>query len=128
MIGTRRSALVMVLVTACARVQAPPPPAGAPALSQELTVPGTRLAVAAKSARTLGDLSYTTRRFGSDSTWGYRAGEGLAVRLRYSMPSRDSTRLLLEFWGRCEERGVSCLRGELALLASAIVAVEAPPP
>jgi len=114
------------LVT-CARVQAPPPPASEPGLSQELTVPGVRVVIAAKAARTLALFAYTTKRFGPDSTWGHRAVDDMRVRLRYIMPSSDSTRMLVEYWGRCDRGGVACLKGEFSALAAGIVAEEAVP-
>ncbi|MBC7790004.1 MAG: hypothetical protein H7Z74_08655 [Anaerolineae bacterium] len=115
------------LLATCARVQAPSPPSSEPALSEELTVIGVRLTVAAKAARTLALYAYTTKRFGSDSTWGYRAVDAMSVRLRYTMPVRDSTRVVVEYWGRCERGGVACMRGELAALAGGITQEEVAP-
>ncbi len=127
-----RLAVVVIataLATACAsRVQAPPPPASAPGFSEELVVAGPPVTVAAKAARTLGMFSYNTRRFGADSTWGYRATDRVNIRLRYVRPSRDSTRILAELWGTCERGGQACLRGEFAALAAGIRAEEGPPP
>lgn len=88
---------------------------------------GVPVAIAAKAARTLATYAYTTKRFGTDSTWGYRAVDDMSVRLRYTTPSRDSTRMLVEYWGRCERGGVACLRGELAALAAGITQEEATP-
>jgi hypothetical protein len=72
-------------------------------------------------------LQYVTRRFGSDSTWGYRAVDSIHVRLRYLRPSPDSTRIVADYWGRCEQGGVSCLRGEFLLLATGVSSEEGPP-
>ena len=121
--------LVVVLVVAlvacaCGRVLAPAPPASEPALSQDLLVAGTPIAIAAKAARALGELSYSTRRFGRDSTWGYRAADSIHVLIRYAAPSRDSTRVVVDYWGRCER---ACLRQELALFAAGLAAEEPPP-
>jgi hypothetical protein len=124
--------LVVVLVVvgtaaACGRVLAPEPPPSQPELFEQVTVPGVPLAIAAKAARTLGLLQYTTRRFGSDSTWGWRSVDSFHVRLRYQRPSPDSTRIVAEYWGRCDDRRNSCLRGEFALLANGVMAEEAVP-
>ena len=109
---------------ACGRVLAPPPPASEPAFTQDFLIAGTPITIAAKAARTLGELSYSTRRFGRDSTWGYRAADSIHVRIRYAAPSRNSTRVLVEYWGRCER---DCLRQELALFATGLTAEEPPP-
>ena len=103
---------------------APPPPAGQPTFSQDFLIAGSPITIAAKAARTLADLAYTTRRFGRDSTWGYRAADSIHVRLRYVAPSSDSTRVLAEYWGPCDR---ACLRGELALLTAGLTAEEPPP-
>jgi hypothetical protein len=115
------------IVAACGRVVAPAPPPSAPDLFEQVTVAGVPTSVAAKAARSLGNLQYITKRFGTDSTWGWRSVDSIHVRLRYQRPSGDSTRVVAEYWGRCEERGPSCLRGEFILLASGIAAEEAPP-
>ena len=88
---------------------------------------GVPVAVAAKAARTLALYAYTTKRFGRDSTWGYRAVDNMSVRLRYTMRSQDSTRMLVEYWGRCERGGVACLRADLTALAAGISQEEAAP-
>lgn len=116
-----------IFLVNCARVQAPPPPTTEPGFSQEFTVAGVRVVIAAKAARTLALFAYTTKRFGPDSTWGHRAVDDIRVRLRYIMPSSDSTRMLVEYWGRCDRGGVACLKGEFSALAAGIVAEEAVP-
>ena len=85
------------------------------------------MVIAAKAARTLALFAYNTKRFGSDSTWGHRAVDDMQVRLRYTMPSRDSTRMLVEYWGRCERGGGACLKGEFAALAAGIMQEEPVP-
>jgi hypothetical protein len=72
---------------------------------------GAPISVAARAARVLADLSYTTKRFGSDSTWGFRATDSVHARLRYASAGRDSTRVLLELWGRCG-RDTRCRSGD----------------
>ena len=124
MMRRARSVVLAAAAVACGRVLAPAPPAGEPALSHDLMVAGAPIAIAAKAARTLGDLSYSTRRFGRDSTWGYRAADSIHVRIRYVAPSRDSTRVLLEYWGGCDR---DCLQQELARFATGLTAEEAPP-
>lgn len=126
----RRAALLLALVAAvaCGGIVASAPPPSEPNLFEDFTIAGVPIAIAAKSARTLGNLQYVTRRFGPDSTWGYRSVDSIHVRLRYLRPSADSTRIVAEYWGRCEEGGNSCLRGEFVLLASGVSAEEGPPP
>lgn len=124
--GLALFAAASLFIAACGRVQAPSPPASEPGFQQEVVVAGAPITVAAKAARTLARFAYNTRRFGSDSTWAYRAVDRINVRLRYVMPSRDSTRILAEYWGVCERRG--CLQAELAGLVAGITAEEAPPP
>lgn len=128
----RRVAALLVLAvlgvaTSCGRVVAPSPPPSQPDLFERVTVPGVPLTIAAKSARTLSLLDYSTRRFGSDSTWGWRAVDSIHVRLRYQRPANDSTRIVAEYWGQCESGGNSCLRGEFFLLANGVAAEEATP-
>ena len=127
-----RARALLVLATigaaaACGRVLAPAPPPSQPDLFEQFTIGGVPLTIAAKSARTLSQLQYTTRRFGSDSTWGWRSVDSIHVRLRYQRPSSDSTRIVAEYWGTCEDGGNSCLRGEFVLLASGVSAEEAVP-
>ena len=115
-----------VILIACGRVRAPAPPANAPALSEVITVSGVPIAVAARSARILYELSFITRRFGSDSTWGYQANDSIHARLRYVQPSADSTRVLVELWSPCRPTP-GCLRSHLMELSSRLSAEEAPP-
>jgi hypothetical protein len=119
--------LALCLALACGRVVAPSPPPSEPDLFETVTVPGVAIALAAKSARTLQDLQYITRRFGSDSTWGFRSVDSFHVRVRYLRSSPDSTRLVGEYWGRCEDGGNSCLRGEFFLLVQGVAAEEVAP-
>src|SRR5215213_2935382 len=100
---------LIALLLSCGRVVAPPPPTTAPDVSDVGQVAGDRLVVAARAARTLADLTFTTRRFGSDSTWGFRSGDRLAARFRYGRGTADSTRVFIELWGECEE-GRRCSR------------------
>lgn len=117
----------LCVAVACGRVVAPSPPPSEPDLFESATVPGVAISMAAKSARTLQDLQYITRRFGSDSTWGFRSVDSFHVRLRYLRSSPDSTRIVGEYWGKCEEGGNSCLRGEFFLLMQGVAAEEVPP-
>jgi hypothetical protein len=114
------------LAFACGGVIAPPPPATAPAVSEVVVVPGAPITVAARAARGLQEQSFTTRRFSSDSTWAYRASDDVAARLRYTMPSRDSTRVLIEMWGQCPDRR-PCLRADLFALVARMSTAEPPP-
>lgn len=112
---------------ACGRVVSPAPPAAQADLFEQFSVAGVPVSVAAKTARTLGDLQYITRSFGADSTWGYRAVDSIHVRLRYQRPRSDSTRIVAEYWGRCEDGTNSCMRGEFVLLANGVMAEEPVP-
>ena len=119
--------LGLFVAVACGRVVAPSPPPSEPDLFETVTLPGVSIALAAKSARTLQDLQYITRRFGSDSTWGFRSVDSFHVRVRYLRSSPDSTRLVGEYWGRCEDGGNGCLRGEFFLLVQGVAAEEVAP-
>lgn len=125
-IGLLTLALTVVVLVACGRVRAPAPPPGAPSLSEVVTVSGVPITVAARAARSLYDLSFITRRFGSDSTWGYQANDSIHARLRYVQPSSDSTRVLVELWSRCRP-APGCLRPHLLALSARLSAEEAPP-
>ena len=120
--------IFILVAAACAGAVAKPPPSTEPAMQRIVVVAGVPVAVAAKSARTLQDAGFATKRFSSDSTWGSRAADKFNARLRYTMPTRDSTRILVEFWGTCEGGGRNCLTGELIRLVAALTAEEAPPP
>lgn len=92
-----------------------------------VVVAGAPISVAAKSARALQDAGFATRRFSSDSTWGSRAADGKNARLRYTLPSRDSTRVMVELWGTCDRGGRGCLLGEFVRLVAALTTEEQPP-
>ena len=109
--------LLAAAAVACARAVASPPPTGAPSANQEVMVGGKRVSVAARGARALQEFGFSTRRFGSDSTWGYRAASTTSARLRYAQWSDDSTRVLIELWLPCGTR-TGCGRGDVARLVS----------
>ena len=120
---TRTTVLALAAVAfaaACRGVIAPAPPADAPDTQLEGRIPGDRRVVAPKAARRLQDAGFTTRRFGSDSLWGWRANERIAARLRYSAGSGDSARVLVELWGPCPAgyRRPCLVREAQAILAS----------
>lgn len=126
---TARRALaagLFLLALGCARALASPPPTGQPTASQMVVMPGVPIVVAARAARALEGANFATRRFSADSTWGFRKGDGLSARLRYTSPSSDSTRVLLELWGTCDDRR-ACLRGDIAGILNALVAEDGPP-
>lgn len=110
----------------CARALASPPPAGQPAATQMVVVAGVPIVVAARAARTLESTNFATRRFSADSTWGFRKNDALSARLRYTSPSKDSTRVLLELWGSCENRG-ACLRRDIAEILKGLMTEDGPP-
>ena len=91
-----------------------------------VVVPGVPIVVAARAARTLEGGNFVTRRFSSDSTWGFRKNGSVSARLRYTAPSSDSTRVLLELWGACEDRH-GCLRGDLAEILRGLTTEDGPP-
>ena len=107
----------VAVLAACARAVAPAPPSGAPSVNHEAMIEGKRVSVAARGARALQEFGFTTRRFGSDSTWGYRAQSTTAARLRYAQWSDDSTRVLIELWLPCGT-GAGCGRGDAARLVN----------
>jgi hypothetical protein len=96
--------VTLAAVAACAKVIAPAPPSSMAAVNQEARVVGPRITVAARAARALNTFGFTTKRFGSDSTWGWRGGDRVAARFRYANTGRDSTRVSLELWGNCEAK------------------------
>ena len=125
-----RHSLILVLCAsalACGRVVAPPPPSSAPDVSEVGQVAGDRMVVAARAARALADLTFNTRRFGSDSTWGYRGADKLAARFRYGRGIADSTRVLIELWGACSEDH-RCNRADARAILERIRVEEGPPP
>jgi len=89
-------------------------------------VPGVPITIASRAARALQDYGFVTKRFSSDSTWGWRGNDQIAARLRYTMPSRDSTRVLFELWGPCPDPR-TCMRGDMAVIFAHLTAEEAPP-
>ena len=124
----RQIALAAILVTAaCAGTVGKPPPPADPDFTRVVVVAGAPIVNAAKSARALQNDGFSTRRFRSDSTWGSRVADNMSVRLRYTSPSRDSTRILVELWGKCERGGRGCFLGELVRLVAALTTEEAPP-
>ena len=122
------SVVLAPLAAACGHIIAPPPPATPPQISEVATIPGHPAVVAARAARTLADRGWTTKRFGSDSTWGWLKADSAAMRLRYTHPSEDSTRILVELWGRCPADARCRLRGELGALLMVLESDEPPPP
>jgi hypothetical protein len=119
--------LVILAASACAGALAKAPPETEPALTRIVVVAGVPISVAAKSARALQDAGFVTKRFSSDSTWASRKVDNMNARLRYTLPTRDSTRVLVELWGTCEQGGRGCLVGELVRLVAALTTEEAPP-
>ena len=117
----------LVLAAACASAIGKAPPNEEPVFTRIVVVPGAPIVTAAKAARTLQDNGYATRRFRSDSTWASRASDNMNARLRYTSPSADSTRILVEMWGKCERGGRNCFVGELVRLVAALTTEEAPP-
>ena len=120
-------AALVAAALACGRVVAPPPPSAQPDVSEVASFAGDRLVIAAKAARTLSEFTFNTRRFSSDSTWGYRPADQVAVRLRYGRGIADSTRVLLEMWGECADKS-RCNRRDAMALFAAIGQEEGPPP
>ena len=121
------AALAAAVTAACGHVIAPPPPATPPQVSEVATLQGHPAVVAAKAARTLQARGWTTKRFGSDSTWGWLKADSAAARIRYTHPSEDSTRILVELWGRCPPNARCRLRGELGALLMALEGEDSPP-
>ena len=119
--------LAILAAAACAGAIAKAPPETEPALSRIVVVAGAPITVAAKSARALQDAGFATKRFSSDSTWGSRSADNKNARLRYTLPSRDSTRVLVELWGTCENGTRNCLVGELVRLVASLTMEEQPP-
>ncbi len=118
--------VLVVAIAACSQVIAPPPPSGRPTVQVEALVSGAPITVAAHAARVLQDFNFTTKRFSSDSTWGYRAEGPTSARLRYTRPMDDSTRVLLEFWGKCSTDRL-CTRADALGFIRQLSAEEGPP-
>lgn len=115
-------------IAGCGQVIASAPPQATPLLSRELTVPNSPLVVAGKGARALYGYQFITRRFGADSTWGYRASDSAHARFRYRPTAGDSTRVSLEMWGgRCAPDDRRCLQADFVALMTALI-VQDPPP
>ena len=117
-----------VALAACSRVIASAPPETAPLIDHEIMVAESRVVVSARAARALYTYQFITKRFGTDSTWGYRASDSTHARFRYRPAQGDSTRVVLEVWGgRCEPRDQHCLRADVGALLTALVTPEPPP-
>jgi hypothetical protein len=113
-------------LAACAAAVAPAPPSAAPSLNVETMIEGKRVSVGARGARALQEFGFTTRRFGSDSTWGYRSQSRTSARLRYAQSSSDSTRVLIELWLPCGT-GFGCGRSDAMRLVARLQQPEASP-
>ena len=115
-------------LAACGQVIAGAPPETAPLIDHDVVVPGSPVIVSARAARALYTYQFITKRFGTDSTWGYRASDSTHERFRYRPAQGDSTRLVLEVWGgRCAPRDQHCLRADVLALLTAVVTAEPPP-
>ena len=126
--AARRLAVFWVVaLAACAGAIGKAPPPTEPAYTQMVVVAGTPIVNAAKSARLLQDAGFATKRFSSESLWASRAADKMSGRLRYTSPSRDSTRILVELWGTCERGGRGCFLGEVIRLVKGLAAEEGPP-
>jgi hypothetical protein len=125
--GATLVVLVALGAVACGQVIAPAPPASAPVTTEEGRVAGDRRVIAPRAARRLQDLGFTTRRFSTDSLWGWRAQEQIAARLRYASAAGDSTRVLVELWGPCPANQRGCLFREARLILGALAAEDAAP-
>ena len=98
----------------------------APQVQREGVVPGTPIVIAARAARVLQDYGFTTKRFSDDSLWGLRGADDIAARLRYAPRSSDSTRVLVELWGKCQDPR-SCMQGDVAVILARISQPDEPP-
>lgn len=117
-----------VIIAGCGQVIAGAPPQATPLLSREVTVPNSPLVVAGKGARALYGYQFITRRFGADSTWGYRASDSAHARFRYRPTAGDSTRVSLEMWGgRCAPDDRRCLQADFVALMTALMTEDPPP-
>ena len=125
LLATAALATVAAGAGACGQVIAPPPPAATPQVQREGVVPGTQIVIAARAARVLQEYGFTTKRFSDDSLWGFRKTDDIAARLRYA-PKADSTRVLIELWGRCQDPR-SCMQGDIAVILIRLAQAEAPP-
>ena len=122
------AAAAMAAVLGCGQVIAGAPPQTAPLIAREVTVPNSPIIVAGRAARSLYGYQFITKRFGTDSTWGYRASDSAHARFRYRPAAGDSTRVLLEMWGgRCAADDRQCLRADFVALMTALVTEDPPP-
>ena len=118
----------MAAVLGCGQVIAGAPPQTEPLIAREVTVPNSPIIVAGRAARSLYGYQFITKRFGTDSTWGYRASDSAHARFRYRPAAGDSTRVLLEMWGgRCAATERQCLRADFVALMTALVTEDPPP-
>ena len=115
-------------ILGCGQVIAGAPPSTTPLLSREVTVPNSPIIVAGRAARALYGYQFITKRFGTDSTWGYRASDSTHARFRYRGTIGDSTRVLLELWGgKCAPDDRRCLQADFVALMTALVTEDPPP-
>ena len=118
----------MGVVLGCGQVIAGAPPQTQPLIAREVTVPNSPIIVAGRAARSLYGYQFITKRFGADSTWGYRASDSAHARFRYRPTVGDSTRVLLEMWGgRCSAADRHCLQADFVALMTALVTEDPPP-
>ncbi len=117
-----------VAVLGCGQVIAGAPPKTEPLIAREVTVPNSPIIVAGRAARSLYGYQFITKRFGADSTWGFRASDSAHARFRYRGTVGDSTRVVLEMWGgRCAPDDRQCLRADFVALMTALVTEDPPP-
>lgn len=115
-------------VLGCGQVIASAPPQATPLIAREVTVPNSPIIVAGRAARSLYGYQFVTKRFGQDSTWGYRASDSAHARFRYRGTVGDSTRVLLEMWGgKCAPVDRHCLQADFVALLTALVTDDPPP-
>ena len=115
-------------VLGCGQIIAGAPPRTEPLLAREVTVPNSPIVVAGRGARALYGYQFITKRFGPDSTWGWRASDSTHARLRYRRTTGDSTRVSLELWGgRCAPDDHGCLQADFVALLTALVTADPPP-
>lgn len=123
-----RAGAVACIVAGCvSRIIAPPPPAAEPGERTVVSIGGAPITVGAHAARVLQGENYITRRFRSDSVWGFRASDSLSARLLIRIGTSDTTRVTLELWGRCPSDIPRCLRGESRALTALLAMPDADP-
>ena len=118
---------MLAVAAACGRVLAPSPPAEGPDTTLEGRVAGIPVVIAPRAARRIQDMGFTTRRFSTDSLWGWRAAEQINARLRFARGAGDSTRVLVELWGPCPGNKHPCLRREAATILANLEGGETAP-